>query len=1193
VLESSCGFRMELSGIVTPGRSRKRQYLVPFLETAAEWVDSRTKKRVLQVDFLTALAHLSSVKIRGGFLAGGESVRLTAVKLSPPAPGALHRDDLAPCCSPSGDVTVCHATTSGRAGGGGEAKRYSATLTPPGMEFECAGSQQKRADRPVLRQVFPRFAPRAGGSTVTVFGENLGIDGTQGILRVQGRASPGCVFYQVPHCVNGFLDYDEESVDCGGANCAACPYVSKGCSNNVKDGDEIGVDCGGTTCKLCKWKILAAHCLNGVQDQDEIFVDVGGVDCLPPFCSDARLVGDKTDQANNCGGTCQPCNPAFAATPTWINGQHHMAVCTAPSGSGTDETVAFVKKHPHTLHQVSSCQGEDPVARGFQFGGFQFSWRLHWAALDTTANNVRVSGLTVDPSSGEVYVAASVTKTQGVGVGRAGVMGPHLHLGGFYGRGGGVGSRDQFVVTNDATATALDTSVVYALLARISADGRPRWVTYMESQWAMEVTDLRFDAAAVPPRILLAGHFKGGYPRFFQVDPKTRLARKTTEGPECVLTRNMTNEAVCASVYTAANSATSPIVPGTSMSKVGAFLVWYDQAGVARAARTGIHFSGDTSYIDTASIRIASHASFAAQRGPPAAPVIDDARGLYLAARVVVSRLGDTLFLGRQAAGWQDIDPCKNGYFENVTTVVGNTTNSTLVCRGGVNRDKDVMSLLFSSVPASSNADATVFAVLAKFVVTPDEIGSVWARVIGEIGNSAHSSVAALDADVRGVYLTGAYTTSAVLPLRYQSCKVLAKVPECEKGGALYSSPGGACLLQDRYARAANQVCADLFSGTIASHRVAALGEIGGISSDRAGVFVAAYGHDGLLRWHREAFGGNLTARASAIVSSESVMVQEAGVQEAGAGAFLPRETPGSFLFVAGEVGNTFAETFPLQEQELLLADFGKTRFPLSCSGGVLVGNHTISPPETVCSGRIAALGSGTDIYLLKLDAASGEPLWLKRFGTRDQSEEVGGMAVRKGASTVLLSGSFSLPAGSLTRTAQDTFGVVAAGRGSAPGCAAGGEPAWSLTAQRFAYENMSTAASSADCHLTPISLASRTAFLLEVGEGDKAWTREGSTAHGGTSRPYSQCLAEGEEACNADGVLWARTLHQGVDVVATAETLGRGVAAYTDRVFVAAHFKGVRGSPHQGFRIPGLPPPAVFNAAAANTESLVLALVT
>ena len=34
-------------------------------------------------------------------------------------------------------------------------------------------------------------------------------------------------------------------------------------------------------------------------------------------------------------------------------------------------------------------------------------------------------------------------------------------------------------------------------------------------------------------------------------------------------------------------------------------------------------------------------------------------------------------------------------------------------------------------------------------------------------------------------------------------------------------------LKQDRYARMANQVCADLFSGTVASHRVAGLGQTG------------------------------------------------------------------------------------------------------------------------------------------------------------------------------------------------------------------------------------------------------------------------------------------------------------------------------------------------------------------------------
>ena len=56
---------------------------------------------------------------------------------------------------------------------------------------------------------------------------------------------------------------------------------------------------------------------------------------------------------------------------------------------------------------------------------------------------------------------------------------------------------------------------------------------------------------------------------------------------------------------------------------------------------------------------------------------------------------------------------------------------------------------------------------------------------------------------------------------------------------------------------------------------------------------------------------------------------------------------------------------------------------------------------------------------MLKIDLKSGEPLWLKRLGSRNQDEEVRGLAVRAGANTVVLSGSFSLPAGSTARVPQ------------------------------------------------------------------------------------------------------------------------------------------------------------------------------
>ena len=104
----------------------------------------------------------------------------------------------------------------------------------------------------------------------------------------------------------------------------------------------------------------------------------------------------------------------------------------------------------------------------------------------------------------------------------------------------------------------------------------------------------------------------------------------------------------------------------------------------------------------------------------------------------------------------------------------------------------------------------------------------------------------------------GTYTRSLAVPLRYQTCKVLGAVPECEKGGALFRSSGQPCLLQERYRRAPNQVCADHFAATLANQRVLALGAavISELAVDRGNVFVAAYAHDGTLLWHREAYGG-------------------------------------------------------------------------------------------------------------------------------------------------------------------------------------------------------------------------------------------------------------------------------------------------------------------------------------------------
>jgi hypothetical protein len=427
-----------------------------------------------------------------------------------------------------------------------------------------------------------------------------------------------------------------------------------------------------------------------------------------------------------------------------------MAVCETLPGNGTSEALSFVSSHPRRGHAVSSCQGEDSALRGFIFGGFHFVWGLHWAALDTPGNNVQVQALEIDSNSGDVYVVASITHSYGKGAGLVSLRGGHLHRWGYFGHGGSAGSREEFMMTDDAAPRTLDKNMVYTVLARVSVDGRPQWMTRMESQWRLEAADIRVDVAAHPARILVAGTFQGGPPRFYQVEPTTRLPRDNENELGChatpghALPPGVNDLAECSWLEAAGNSATTPLATMTSSSKTGAFVVWYDAAGVARAACTGIHFASEGSSLTLSSIRVAAHSSQSILRRAPDEPgasahaAVNDAQGMYVAMRVVVSRGGDTLFLGQQAQGWQDIDPCKNGYFEEVASANG----TQRVCRDGFNRERDVMTIRFAAAPIDlpdASKDETAFAVLVKFVVlagqnhSAGEIGSVWTRVIGEV----------------------------------------------------------------------------------------------------------------------------------------------------------------------------------------------------------------------------------------------------------------------------------------------------------------------------------------------------------------------------------------------------------------------------------------------------------------------------
>ncbi len=47
-------------------------------------------------------------------------------------------------------------------------------------------------------------------------------------------------------CSDGIQNGDETSIDCGGADCDACPT----CDDGIQNGTEKGIDCGGE-CAVC------------------------------------------------------------------------------------------------------------------------------------------------------------------------------------------------------------------------------------------------------------------------------------------------------------------------------------------------------------------------------------------------------------------------------------------------------------------------------------------------------------------------------------------------------------------------------------------------------------------------------------------------------------------------------------------------------------------------------------------------------------------------------------------------------------------------------------------------------------------------------------------------------------------------------------------------------------------------------
>jgi hypothetical protein len=190
----------------------------------------------------------------------------------------------------------------------------------------------------------------------------------------------------------------------------------------------------------------------------------------------------------------------------------------------------------------------------------------------------------------------------------------------------------------------------------------------MESQYKMVAEDILVDTSAKPTRIIIAGIFKGYNPRFYQVNPKTKRAKRGESrerggGARCSDMSTVKNVADCWYYQGVANYATPYGSGAIEIAKPGIFIVSYNTHGVATAYKGGMYFrSTGSSFPLEGTVRIATHTT--ATRPTPAtntsdtdrpSPYVDDFNGLYLAAKILVSRYKDTMYFGEQTPGYSRV----------------------------------------------------------------------------------------------------------------------------------------------------------------------------------------------------------------------------------------------------------------------------------------------------------------------------------------------------------------------------------------------------------------------------------------------------------------------------------------------------------------------------------------------------------
>jgi len=232
------------------------------------------------------------------------------------------------------------------------------------------------------------------------------------------------------------------------------------------------------------------------------------------------------------------------------------------------------------------------------------------------------------------------------------------------------------------------------------------------------------------------------------------------------------------------------------------------------------------------------------------------------------------------------------------------------------------------------------------------------------------------------------------------------------------------------------------------------------------GMYTLAYNGSGAVSWLQQASGGTFRPRAIAAVEpsvgGRALESQWGGTTDSrslpsrnqpddasharsvGSENFPTAVIDGRYVYVAGEVYDWKNAT-----------DFGRTRFPLECSRGKVLGEKSVSTArllEAQCAGQVVAKGSeaswpvassaSPDIVLVQYSMSDGTVNLIRRTGQEDGKETVATIAADPLTGSVYLAGQFyvkdaiNVQGGETTRTGgEDIFDLAAAKRGESVGC--------------------------------------------------------------------------------------------------------------------------------------------------------------